>query len=63
MTEIETIIRMLHSVTEYDIIDFGYDSDGNKNYVIRNLSTSPSTLILGNLQISDFPEWLGRNKN
>lgn len=54
---------MLHSVTEYDVIDCGHDSEGHKCYAIRNLSDSPSTLLLGNLEVSDFPEWLGKSKN
>lgn len=59
---IEQLIQMLHSVTEYDIIDCGEDEDGHKCYAIRNLSDKPSTLLLGNLNTSDFPEWLGKNK-
>lgn len=62
-SKIEILIQMLHSVTEYDIIDCGCDSDGNQCYAIRNLSTQPSTLLLGNLNVSDFPEWLGKSKN
>jgi hypothetical protein len=62
MNTIEQLIQMLHSVTEYDIIDCGKDSDGNKCYAIRNLSTKPSTLLLGNLETSDFPEWCGKDK-
>lgn len=61
--KIETIIQMLHSVTEYDIIDCGEDSEGNQHYAIRNLSHNPSSLLLGNLEVSDFPEWLGKSKN
>jgi hypothetical protein len=53
---------MLHSVTEYDIIDCGYDSDGHKCYAIRNLSIQPSMLLLGNLEVTDFPEWCGKDK-
>jgi hypothetical protein len=62
-SDIETLIQMLHSVTEYDVIDCGYDNEGHKCYAIRNLAKSPSVLLLGNLQASDFPEWLGKNKN
>ena len=50
---IEQLIKMLHSVTEYDIIDCGYDSDSHKCYAIRNLATKPSMLLLGNLEITD----------
>ena len=53
---------MLHSITEYDILDCGYDSNGNQYYAIRNLSHQPSTLLLGNLETSDFPQWLGKSK-
>lgn len=60
---IETLIQMLHSVTEYDIIDFGCDSDGNKCFAIRNLSNQPSMLSLGNLEIDDFPQWNGKDNN
>jgi hypothetical protein len=63
MTNIEQLIQMLHSVTEYDIIDCGYDSNGHKCYAIRNLATRPSTMILGNLDNADFPEWCGKSKN
>ena len=63
MNNIEQLIQMLHSVTEYDIIDCGYDSEGHKCYAIRNLSTSPSALLLGNLETTDFPEWSGKSKN
>ncbi len=54
---------MLHSVTEYDIVDCGYDNDGNKCYAIRNLSSKPSMLLLGNLEIQDFPQWMGKSNN
>lgn len=54
---------MLHSVTEYDIIDCGFDTNGHECYVIRNLAVNPSTLILNNLNIADFPEWCGKCKN
>ena len=60
---IEQLVKMLHSVTEYDIIDCGYDSDNHKYYAIRNLFTKPSMLILGNLEITDFPEWCGKDKS
>jgi hypothetical protein len=62
MNAIEQLIQMLHSVTEYDIIDCGYDSDGYKCYAIRNISNKPSTLLLGNLDTNDFPEWRGKDK-
>lgn len=54
---------MLHSVTEYDIIDCGYDSNHNKCYAIRNLAEKPSMLLLGSLDISNFPQWLGKDNN
>jgi hypothetical protein len=60
---IQQLIKMLHSVTEYDIIDCGYDSDNNKCYAIRNFATKPSMLLLGNLEITDFPEWCGKDKS
>jgi hypothetical protein len=63
MTNIEQLIQMLHSVTEYDIIDCGYDSNGYQCYAIRNLATKPSTMLLGNLDTTDFPEWCGKSKN
>jgi hypothetical protein len=63
MNSIEQLIQMLHSVTEYDIIDCGYDEQGHKCYAIRNLSTKPSTLLLGNLETTNFPQWCGKNKN
>jgi hypothetical protein len=63
MNDIDQLIKMLHSVTEYDIVDCGYDSDHYKCYAIRNIANKPSTLILGNLDVSDFPEWLGKSKN
>jgi len=63
MNDIEQLVKMLHSVTEYDIVDCGYDSDNHKCYAIRNIANKPSTLILGNLDVSDFPEWLGKSKN
>jgi len=62
MNTIEQLIQMLHSITEYDIIDCDYDADGHKCYAIRNLSTKPSTLLLGNLETTDFPEWCGKDK-
>jgi len=63
MNDIETLIQMLHSVTEYDIIDCGYDSNHNKCYAIRNLAEKPSMLLLGSLDISNFPQWLGKDNN
>ncbi len=63
MTNIEQLIKMLHSVTEYDIIDCGDDEDGHQCYAIRNLATKPSTLLLGNLETTNFPEWSGKNKS
>lgn len=60
---IETLIKMLHSVTEYDVVDCGWDSNGHKCFAIRNLSDKPSTLLLGNLDMSMFPEWKGKSKN
>lgn len=63
MTSVETLIQMLHSVTEYDITDCGYDSMNNKCYAIRNLANKPSMLILGNMDIKDFPQWLGKDNN
>lgn len=63
MNHIEQLVQMLHSVTEYDIIDCDYDSDGNKCYAIRNLSNKPSSLLLGNLDVDNFPQWKGKNNN
>lgn len=63
MNPIEILIQMLHSVTEYDIVDCGYDSNGHKCYAIRNLSAKPSMLLLGNLEINDFPQWTGKDNN
>ena len=63
MNPIEQLVQMLHSVTEYDIIDCGYDTDGNKCYAIRNLANMPSTLLLGNLDVDDFPQWKGKSNN
>lgn len=54
---------MLHSITEYDIIDYGYDESGHKRYVIRNLAENPSVLSLGKLEMSMFPEWRGKSNN
>lgn len=62
MTNIETLIQMLHSVTEYDVVECGYDTDGNQCYAIRNLASKPSMIILGNMEINDFPQWLGKSK-
>jgi hypothetical protein len=63
MDHIEMLVQMLHSVTEYDIVDCGIDSDGHKCYAIRNLSNKPSTLLMGNLDINDFPHWKGKSNN
>ena len=63
MNHIEQLIQMLHSVTEYDVIDCGTDEHGHKCYAIRNLSTKPSTILLGNLDTDDFPEWCGKDKS
>lgn len=63
MKTIEQLVQMLHSVTEYDIIDCGCNVDGYQCYAIRNLSGKPSMLLLGNLDIDDFPQWLGKNNN
>jgi hypothetical protein len=60
---IETLIQMLHSVTEYDIIDCGQDKDGHKCFAIRNLASKPSMILLGNLDINDFPQWKGKDNN
>ena len=63
MNQIEQLIRMLHSVTEYDIVDCGYDDHGHKCFAIRNLANKPSMLLLGNLNINDFPQWTGKDNN
>lgn len=63
MNVIEQLIQMLHSTTEYDIIDCGHDEHGHKCYAIRNLANQPSMLLLGSLEASDFPEWSGKSKN
>ena len=63
MDHIEQLVQMLHSVTEYDVVDCGYDNEGHKCYAIRNLATQPSTLLLGKLPISNFPEWSGKDKS
>lgn len=63
MNTIEQLVQMLHSVTEYDIIDCGYDDNQNKCYAIRNLSDKPSMLLLGKLNIHMFPEWTGKDDN
>lgn len=63
IVSIETLIQMLHSVTEYDIIDCGYDENGHKCFAIRNLAGKPSILLLGNLDINDFPQWKGKSNN
>lgn len=60
---IEQLVQMLHSITEYDIIDYGYDDSGHKRYVIRNLAENPSVLSLGKLEMSMFPEWRGKSNN
>jgi hypothetical protein len=63
MNNIEQLVQMLHSVTEYDIIDCGHDDNENKCYAIRNLSSKPSMLLLGKLNIQMFPEWTGKDDN
>ena len=63
MNAIEQLVQMLHSVTEYDIIDCGYDIDGNKCYAIRNIASMPSMLLLGSLDVNDFPQWKGKSNN
>lgn len=57
----ETLIQMLHSVTEYDIIET--EENGYKSYAIRNLSSKPALLVLDKLNIQDFPQWLGKSNN
>lgn len=63
MNNIEQLVQMLHSITEYDIIDCGYDESGHKCFAIRNLAGKPSMLLLGNLDMNMFPEWKGKNNN
>lgn len=63
MNPVEQLVQMLHSVTEYDIIDCGYDNNGNKCYAIRNLASMPSMLLLGSLDVNDFPQWRGKSDN
>lgn len=63
MNPIEQLVQMLHSVTEYDVVDCGFDTEGNRCYAIRNLAQKPSMLLLGSLQINDFPQWLGKDNN
>ena len=63
MNTIEQLIQMLHAITEYDIVDCGYDSDGNKCYAIRNLAHKPSMLLLGSLEVGDFVQWKGKSNN
>lgn len=62
MNLIEQLVQMLHSVTEYDIIDCGYDESGHKCYAIRNLANKPSMLLLNSLDMGNFPQWLGKDK-
>ena len=62
MNMIEQLVQMLHSVTEYDIIDCGYDEHGYKCFAIRNLAGKPSMLLLGSLDMNLFPDWKGKNK-
>jgi hypothetical protein len=62
MNMIEQLVQMLHSVTEYDIIDCGYDEHGYKCFAIRNLADKPSMLLLGSLDMNLFPDWKGKNK-
>ena len=63
MNTIEQLVQMLHSVTEYDIIDCGKDENDHKCFAIRNLSCKPSMLLLGSLDMNLFPEWKGKNHN
>ena len=63
MLTIEILIKMLHSVTEYDIVDCGQDEYGNKCFAIRNLAGKPSMLLLDSLDINDFPQWRGKSNN
>lgn len=63
MNVIEQLVQMLHSVTEYDIRDCGYDERGHQCYAIRNLADKPSVLLLGKLEMSRFPEWEGKSNN
>ena len=63
MNQIEQLVQMLHSVTEYDIVDCGYDEYGNKCVAIRNLADKPSMLLLGSLDINNFPQWKGKSNN
>lgn len=60
-THKETLIKMLHSVTEYDVIEI--ESDGKVNYAIRNLAPKPSLLLLDELNIKDFPQWVSRTND
>ena len=62
MNMIEQLVQMLHSITEYDIIDCGYDEHGYKCFAIRNLAGKPSMLLLGSLDMNLFPDWKGKNK-
>ena len=63
MNTIEQLVQMLHSVTEYDIIDCCKDENDHKCFAIRNLSCKPSMLLLGSLDMNLFPEWKGKNHN
>jgi hypothetical protein len=63
MNTIEQLVQMLHSVTEYDIIDCGKDENGHKCFAIRNLCGKPSMLLLGSLDMNLFPDWKGKNNN
>jgi hypothetical protein len=63
MNTVEQLVQMLHSVTEYDIIDCGKDENGHKCFAIRNLSGKPSMLLLGSLDMNLFPDWKGKNNN
>ena len=63
MNDVEQLIQMLHSITEYDVIDCGDDENGNSCYAIRNLSAKPAMLLLNKLDINMFPEWKGKSNN
>lgn len=53
------ILNNLQSIAEDDIIDSGEDYEGNPVFSIR-IGNSVATLVVGNQDIEDYPEFSSR---
>jgi len=52
----ETLLDLLQKITIHDIVEMGEDVNGNPIFALR-VENQACSLILGDMNISDFSEW------